>query len=581
MLLLLLPAGASAQRPEPRPQPTPEPRPAQRPPDEPRRDTVRRLKDRIEDVHTGLRLGEQLRRLDAKLHPMIPPIDVPYVYVPPIHIPPIDIPAIDIPAIDVHAMELAFADVRAMKFQLEDLNLDLGHLQFDTPMQVDMPMHVDAPWNVGLPGWPAAVREPFSTRPRPAWAPQDQADSLYRVAREALNRSEYRRAAQAFRQLRERYPRSEYAGDAVYWEAFALYRIGTVDDLRNALRVLGAHQQARYSKEEIQRDAPALAARIRGALAVRGDRDAARQVEREAQGNGQNCDPEDISVRVEALSALSQMDGETVVPILRRVLARRDECSAQLRRRALSILGRRGDTAAVSTFLLVAKSDPEPAVRSEAIGYLARQPGERVVDALEELLRTSSDERVQRSAVRALASHESPRARRSLRALIERSDVAEQLRREAIGSFERERSSAEDAAYIRSLYGRLESQQLKESVINAASRLGGADNEQWLANLVKNPNEPAQLRAAALNRLGRTTVPIAEFSKMYDVATERGIREQVMNVLAYRKEPEATDKLIEIARTGTDPQLRRLAINYLTRKNDPRTQKLLLEILDK
>jgi HEAT repeat protein len=118
-------------------------------------------------------------------------------------------------------------------------------------------------------------------------------------------------------------------------------------------------------------------------------------------------------------------------------------------------------------------------------------------------------------------------------------------------------------------------------VINAAGRLGGADNEQWLANLVKNPNEPPQLRAAALGRLGRTTVPIAEFSKMYDAATERGIREQVMNVLAYRKEPEATDKLIEIARTGTDPQLRRLAINYLTRKNDPRTQKLLLEILDK
>ena len=68
---------------------------------------------------------------------------------------------------------------------------------------------------------------------------------------------------------------------------------------------------------------------------------------------------------------------------------------------------------------------------------------------------------------------------------------------------------------------------------------------------------------------------------MYDAATERGILELVMNVLVYRKEPEATDKLIEIARTGTDPQLRRLAINYLTRKNDPRTQKLLLEIVDK
>jgi HEAT repeat protein len=471
-------------------------------------------------------------------------------------------------------MELAFADVEAARFHLEDMKVDLEDLRFEMPMHIDVPPHFEMP----MPAY--SMREPFATRPRAGWAPQDQADSLYRAAREALNRYEYRRAAQLFRQLRERHPRSEYAGDAVYWEAFSLYRIGTVDDLRTALRVLES-PQPRYSNEEIRAGAAALATRIRGALAMRGDRDAARQVERTAQADAQTCDPEDISVRVEALSALSQMDGETVVPILRRVLARRDQCSAQLRRRALSILGRRGDTAAVATFLSVAKTDPDQNVRAEAIGYLARQPGDRVVDALEDLLRTSSDERVQRSAVRALAHHESPRARRSLRALIERADVGEQLRREAIGSFERERSSADDAAYIRSLYGRLESQRLKEAVIHAASRLGGADNEQWLANLVKNPNEPSQLRAAALGRLGRTTMPISEFSKMYDAATERGIREQVMNILAYRKEPEATDKLIEIARTGTDPQLRRLAINYLTRKNDPRTQKLLLEILDK
>jgi HEAT repeat protein len=475
-------------------------------------------------------------------------------------------------------MELAFADVQAMRFQLADLNVDLHHLKFDLPT-LDVPLHVDVSPHVA-PGVDFP-REPFATRPRAGWAPQDAADSLYRAARQALNRYEYRRAAQLFRQLRDRYPRSEYAGDATYWEAFSLYRVGTMDDLRTGLRVLESQQNNRYSEEEIRADAAALATRIRGALAMRGDRNAALAVERTAQGNGEPCDREDISVRVEALSALSQMDGETVVPILRRVLARRDECSAQLRRRALSILGRRGDTAAVATFLAVAKNDPDPGVRGEAIGYLARQPGDRVVDALEDLLRTSNDERVQRHAVRALAHHESPRARRSLRALIERSDVPEQLRREAIGSFERERTSADDAAYVRSLYARLESQQLKESVINAAGRLGGADNEQWLANLVKNPNEPPQLRAAALSRLGRTTVPISEFAKMYDAATERGIREQVMNVLAYRKEPEATDKLIDIARTGTDPQLRRLAINYLTRKNDPRTQKLLLEILDK
>ena len=48
-----------------------------------------------------------------------------------------------------------------------------------------------------------------------------------------------------------------------------------------------------------------------------------------------------------------------------------------------------------------------------------------------------------------------------------------------------------------------------------------------------------------------------------------------------RTEPQATDKLIDIAKNGTDPELRRLAISYLSRKNDARTKQLLLEIIDK
>ena len=48
-----------------------------------------------------------------------------------------------------------------------------------------------------------------------------------------------------------------------------------------------------------------------------------------------------------------------------------------------------------------------------------------------------------------------------------------------------------------------------------------------------------------------------------------------------REEPAATDKLLEIARGGTDPNLRRQAISALARKNDPRTTKLLLDLVEK
>ena len=68
---------------------------------------------------------------------------------------------------------------------------------------------------------------------------------------------------------------------------------------------------------------------------------------------------------------------------------------------------------------------------------------------------------------------------------------------------------------------------------------------------------------------------------MYDAAPDRPLREQLVSLYVQRNEPEATDKLIEIARKGTDPDMRRMAISALSRKNDPRTKQLLLEIIDK
>jgi HEAT repeat protein len=57
------------------------------------------------------------------------------------------------------------------------------------------------------------------------------------------------------------------------------------------------------------------------------------------------------------------------------------------------------------------------------------------------------------------------------------------------------------------------------------------------------------------------------------------VREYIIGALGRRTEAEATDKLIDIVKTGTDPALRRSAISALTRKKDPRSTKLLLELI--
>jgi len=66
------------------------------------------------------------------------------------------------------------------------------------------------------------------------WAKADPADSLYRLAREALSRGDYKRAAEIFHGIPERYPQSAYttSGQALYYEAFALYRSGDLNAAR-------------------------------------------------------------------------------------------------------------------------------------------------------------------------------------------------------------------------------------------------------------------------------------------------------------------------------------------------------------
>ncbi|MGH7699795.1 MAG: hypothetical protein ACREMJ_04645, partial [Gemmatimonadales bacterium] len=97
----------------------------------------------------------------------------------------------------------------------------------------------------------------------PAWAPsetpaavqaRDPGDSLYRAAREALNRNDYQRAAELFQRLHEGHPRATYAGDALYWEAFSRYRLGGADELRRARERL-RQQGERYAAAGTRRDA--------------------------------------------------------------------------------------------------------------------------------------------------------------------------------------------------------------------------------------------------------------------------------------------------------------------------------------
>ncbi len=424
--------------------------------------------------------------------------------------------------------------------------------------------------------------EHFAHSPRAPWAAGDPADSLYRMAREAFNNGDWRRAADLFREVVRKYPQSEYAADCAYYEAFSRYRIGTTDELHNALALLN-DQKTPASRSSMRADVAGLAARIRGALAARGDQEAAAQIAQDAQKNG-GCDREDMSVKAEALNALGQMDPAAASPLLRQVLARHDTCSLQLRRSALFMLVRRGDSVATDALVAVATNeDEDTGLRTNAIDYLGRTPGPKALNTIESLVRTSHDDQIQRAAVYALARNDDPSARKSVRELVERTDLSEALRASAIQAIASRDASDDDAAYLRAAYAKMPSERLQQMILAALSRIGGPTNEEFLLSVARNQSESSAVRGMAIGYAGRdTSVSVADLSKLYDASESRNLREQIIGVLGRRDRPEATDKLMDIVRTSTDPYARRDAINVLSRKkDDPRVTKFLLDLVGK
>jgi len=513
-----------------------------------------------------------------------------------------------------------------------ELEARLSDLHFQIPALPPVPPLPPLPaltWGPDELPPPGATGQLHRLRPEQG-TPQD---SLYRLAREALNRGDYARAASLFQSVEQKYPRSRVAPAALYYQAFALYRSGANEQLRTAIEALKA-QQEKYPEAAADPDAAALRTRVYAALAARGDAQAAAAV-RAAGTTGPTCDEEEMAVRAEALSSLTQLDPEGASAALKRVLARRDECSVSLRRRAVYLLGRAGTEVATSDLFEVARTDPDPAVRSDAISILGRSSFTSVSPSrLLQLFNDNPDERTRQAVLSAFRSRGDAESRRSLRTIIERTDVPERLRAQAISSLAGDRFvsvdaavareiavvqaararageaapvvavaprpgqtpivtyrprtgegslAEEDAAFLRTLYGRTDSRTIKSAIIAAVAKGGGSANQQWLLGIAKNPGEEGSLRREALSRL-KQDLSVEDLGGLYESITDRELRTAVVDQLASRPEAAATDKLIGIAKSTEDPRVRSRAIRALTtttRKQDPKVIAFIREFVEK
>jgi HEAT repeat protein len=441
------------------------------------------------------------------------------------------------------------------------------------------------------------------------WAPADSADSLWRRGRNAISDEDWRLAQRLFAQIHDKYPKSAYAADSYYWEAFALSRRGGADNVREAVSLL-ERQIERYAGASSVKsgDAKSLLTRLQGTLARGGDADAAAEISTRAAasaaragaileraagaraGAGRSraesvpagCKSEDDDDRVEALNALLQMGSDDALPILKKVLARRDACSEVLRRKAVFLVSqKRGDEAA-DILVETAKNDPDNETREQAVFWLSQVRSEKAIPLLEQILKSSTDEGMQDKALFALSQKSDDRAQQALREYASRDDVSEHLREQSI-FWLGQRHSDDNAKFLRELFTKTSSAAARDKILFSISQTRSAGNDQWLLDQAVNTKNSMDLRKQALFWAGQTgSIDVVKLGLLFDKAAEPEFKNQVIFVLSQKgRSPEAIDKLIDIAKNEKDHELRKQALFWLGQSHDPRAVKALQEIINR
>jgi HEAT repeat protein len=409
----------------------------------------------------------------------------------------------------------------------------------------------------------------------------DPADSLYRLARAALNDGDFKRAATLFASVADRYPDSEYAPDALYYRAYALYRSGSSRELELAVVALD-RQATRYPKAGTLGDAKQLRASIRSEQAKRGSPEAGEEIALGAETlkNEKRCPTDDDDMRLAAMSGLMQLDADQVLPVLQKLLERRDACSVSLRRRAVYMVAQTKEEERSDILLRVASNDPSPEVRREAVRYLGDVNTERAARALDSILFNASDSDMRERALSALAQHRSPSARTSLRRFAELPTVATDLRARAIYYIGQSRRGGDENEYLKGLFWKTASPDLRETVIQAVASQKAHDRTAWLLSIARDKNQEIEPRKKALFYASQGGVDVRQLLPLYEeLAGQTEMQDQMLYVYAQRKETEATDKLLQIARSEKAPELRKKAIFWLGQRKDPRVKQFLLDLL--
>jgi tetratricopeptide (TPR) repeat protein len=383
------------------------------------------------------------------------------------------------------------------------------------------------------------------------------ATTVFRSARDLITDGDWAKAQAKFDEYITSFPNEKNLDAALYWKAYADYKLTKYSQCRSALDVL----LAKYPDSNWRDDARVLLAQVPGGSAaafadiVRAQTVVAAPsiqqpliytpsvslppihvtpVPQGAQGlqdavlttgvigygpaeiAGSADDDDPCEFKIVVLQALFQTDMQRGIIAATEWLKPGSTQTVRCKSAALTLLGRNGGKTVTPVILGVARNESDLKLRARAISTLGATNDDTVVDPLRDFAMSSQENEIVEAALYALSKHTGERAITVL------SDFAGNNSRTM------------------------------------------AQRKVAIASISARPGEPA----------------VDALFKIYDNDQNIEIRRTVIAGFANRKSERAGNKLFEIARSSDNIELRKAAISALSRRGGDKTIEFLLNLYD-
>jgi HEAT repeat protein len=260
-------------------------------------------------------------------------------------------------------------------------------------------------------------------------------------------------------------------------------------------------------------------------------------------------------------------------------LARNEDRRSDVRSSALYWMSGVAPPEAAAPLATLARSGNESRkLREGVVMALAHLRDGAGVSALIEMTRRDDERWLRERAIFWLGNAHDDRARATLRTLAASDTLARDLRDQAIFALGFLDQRGDNGPFLRSLYGRVDDNRLKDKLIQSIAQLDDDADQRWLVGRVLDSNEPVDRRKQALFWRGqKKSSPLGELIALYPRLESRELKDHYVFVLSQRHESDAVDKLIDLATNDPDREIRSKATFWLGQSKDSRAAKFLEE----